>query len=52
MAVLVVNWDDTNQANYSYNLLANGVATSAADNCVVTDVWAGTSQTLKGDEVY
>jgi hypothetical protein len=39
MAVLIVNWDDTNTVDVTYDPVKHGVANGVSFNCVYEDVY-------------
>ena len=48
MAVLGVNWDDTNLATLDLDLQKAGIASDLTNNCVVTDVYTGAKTNVNG----
>lgn len=52
MAVLIVNWDDATPTTVSYDFIEMGVASSATDNCQVTNLWTGETRKMRGGVQY
>lgn len=48
MGVLGVNWDDANPHDFNLDLVKLGIATGLGDNCVVKDVYSGTTTKTNG----
>jgi len=49
IALLVVNWSDSEQSVMGFDLVKEGIANSQYDKCFKIDLWANTTNFIKAD---